>query len=725
MAFAALSFAAVSCVEEEVHKPGEADADGCYGVYFPAQESALTLDPAEPLTATIAVVRTVSTEEITVPVKLTDETGIFAISELKFEDGQTESTIEVTFENAEVGVKYACALAIEDPQYASKYSSNPVYLDFSVVREKWNDLGKGTYADKAGLWKSFTKEVTILQNDLNKNLFRLVMIAGPEEYIYTDKSPANLELKVLKKGDTLFDGEVKIEEDDLVVYNPFDTGFLESSYNDNIWMYHPAWFNNMSLSHNRVLQYQPDGTPAGIQLAPMFYLPNAGAGSNQTEVDGVIVITFPGAVLTDYSLKIETGLAEEGELPVQFTLGPDVASAKYAVYEGQLNSAQKQKFAEAIGAGTETAAKDVPEGGLFSVTLEKTGVYTIIGVTFDAEGKPQESEVAEFSYLAQDDTKPVTVSAGMVATGKYGENNSSDNTLEYYVYGKDIVEAKIELFTTDELEAKYDDCVKALMKTKSLSDEELAKINSAESLVGIFTDRAPGTSYTMLVWASNGYEAKVIAVTAKTTGKLEVTLEEMLGTYAVNGTSYFNGPLEKPETWIIEASDNSEKGNIMLTAFASLRCQNPIYATVDTDLNIISIPDYQFFMAIEAQDWNMYFANGNSANPITFNIIGKGKFSGPSELFGIYIEKISDGSELGYYDAYTSISAVKVVKEDEPAAPALKNSIYTGALTGTATPNRRIVMMNAEREVKAAEFTVGSAEPFKAEKNFIRVDRLF
>lgn len=44
LSFLAMSAMLLSCAKEDEHQPGEPEQDGCYGVYFPAQESKLTLD---------------------------------------------------------------------------------------------------------------------------------------------------------------------------------------------------------------------------------------------------------------------------------------------------------------------------------------------------------------------------------------------------------------------------------------------------------------------------------------------------------------------------------------------------------------------------------------------------------------------------------------------------------------------------------------------------------
>ena len=123
LALAAVSLTAVACVKEAPFQPGDPEEEGCYGVYFPAQESDLVRDPADEKTATISVMRTNTEGAITVPVTVVDTAGIFTVSPLVFEDGQTESSISLEFPDAEVGVTYELSLSIDDWQYASKYSS--------------------------------------------------------------------------------------------------------------------------------------------------------------------------------------------------------------------------------------------------------------------------------------------------------------------------------------------------------------------------------------------------------------------------------------------------------------------------------------------------------------------------------------------------------------------------------------------------------------------------
>ena len=137
---AAMSLATVSCVEEYQYEKGEADLDGCYGVYFPVQEAtgAHTYDPSMTTEAVFTVARTNSEGAIEVPIDYTEShEGIFNVPSAVFADGQTETTITVTFPNSDNGVNYELHLAINDPQYASKYQDGDLNVDFSVLRVEW------------------------------------------------------------------------------------------------------------------------------------------------------------------------------------------------------------------------------------------------------------------------------------------------------------------------------------------------------------------------------------------------------------------------------------------------------------------------------------------------------------------------------------------------------------------------------------------------------------
>lgn len=534
-----LTLVLAACQEEKV-EPGEKDLDGCYGVYFPAQDKAvkLVLDPAEPTSTKITVMRKNSEGEITVPVTVADTSKLFKFAPITFKDGQAETTIDVTFDGIGIGNTYLASLTIEDPAYASKYNSNPISIDVKVLREKWNNLGVGTWVEHGVFNFDAPENVIIHQNDLDKTKYRIYMRypdpekEGEEYALYSPKSDEYLSLRLLKSGEVLKStkAELKVDKDGLVLFDIFDTGIPYDTGAPNIWFVHPF---NLSFPvnlwyYNKVISYQDDGvTPAGIQLAPYYYINGLGA-IDRSQEDGIITIVFPGAVLTDYTINVSVGETVDGEIPVKFALGADVATAKYAVYEGELSKAAAERHANAIVKGDEES-KVVPETGAVSLTLDKSGVYSLVAVSLDDKNEFQESAVSTFNYVAKGDEEkyPVTVSAGLELTSRYEpEGYTKVNSALFYVYGKNLTEVKASLIPTAKLDpAKLDSLAR---EPKSVSDSILNLVNTT-GWTDLFTELAPVTDYTLIVWASNGYRSKVVTSEITTEGLARV--KKGTGTY--------------------------------------------------------------------------------------------------------------------------------------------------------------------------------------------------
>lgn len=519
---AAVSTVLFSCKENEPYEWAEGDVAGCYGVYFPAQEAAgsHSLDPTQDPVATFTVKRTNTDGAITVPVVATySEDGIFTMTPVQFENGQSETTFTLSFPGAVAGTTYKASFEIQDPQYASKYNSNPIALDYTVLIEKWNSIGKGMWRDDfvTSLFKveNVEYEVEILENEMTPGFYRVV-------YPYDSKYPYN--------GDGDWDSsqtyyfEIHAEKPNQV-WIPVQNSGMNWGYG-YMWMGSYAGYQivNKGKSLADVADYLGK-LEKGVITFPTKSLLFGMEDYNDfalyyANTNGMFRLCLPGAVLTDWSIKVEAGETSEGVMPVALTLGADVAKVKYAVYEGTLSATQISNKTAGITDGSEANVSEyVPVEGqnVIGVTLEKTGVYTLVAVTFDASGEAHESASVEFDYVAKGDEVPVDVHCGLTVTDKYTpEGYTSENSLEYYIYGKDLKDVKVGIFSQFDM-SDVQACVKALMESKSVSASVLAEIND-KGVTDIASGLSPGTTYYLLVWASNGYESDIVSAIATTNG---------------------------------------------------------------------------------------------------------------------------------------------------------------------------------------------------------------
>lgn len=534
-ALAVLSFPlfTVACVEEaDSYTPGEPDVEGCYGVYFPAQEIGGVIAPTDPTSVTISAARTNASGAITVPLELADETGVFTLGELSFADGQKESTVVLDFSKADVGVQYECSITVaNDPLYISNYSHGNISFDFSVMRVKWVSLGMAKYNDMLPLYNGVPEifyESELQQREDSPNNFRLVkpyatfisdlgLPTGrePDEYLY---------FNLLQPGQTL-SGQ-KITKDGLVYFQPHFIGLWLSQYSDDVEIMHPAHFkttpSESDWTNNRVLQYQKNGLPAAIQLAPFYYMPNNG-GFNYSDTEGLITIIFPGAVLTDYTLKVQASETDsQGVLPLAFTTGSDVAKVKYGIYEGVLSATQAQAKVAEINEN-EKAASFVPDHNeaydVVGVNCGVTGEYTVVAVSYDAKGIAQTSAYTDFKYLAAgDEDHAVVVVAGLEKTNRFqAQGYNSENSLAFYVSGKNLESVRLGVYEYAKYSANPENIHNSLLKTSPVDEETLAAIND-KGYDDLFIELSSGTKYVLVVAASNGYATKFVVAEETTDG---------------------------------------------------------------------------------------------------------------------------------------------------------------------------------------------------------------
>lgn len=352
-------------------------------------------------TFSIPVNRQVTDEAITVNLTHTDKTGFYTIpSTVTFAEGQSEATIEVTYDaaNMEYNNYMPNTIFIAAQEYTTPYGAS-FYAFTAGAPLTWKSLGMGKYIDN---WFEHEAEVEILQCEQDENKFRVIMpyeeYDGDDYFDMSGEMDDYLELTIKQPGEIL--NGVEITRNDLVYFPIYSTGAIHPTYDDIVNLIHPASFSGEheedEYSYNRILEKDENGLPALIQLAPYYYMLQNG-GWNYTQEDGMIQIYFPGNDPKDYSLDIVyTGKTVnlDGENFASFTLtmGEDVEEVKYVLVPGV---EAEDVVADIVEGNIET--ESVTVSGDYQVKVSYSGRYAIVAVAF-ANGKAVDSNYALFRY---------------------------------------------------------------------------------------------------------------------------------------------------------------------------------------------------------------------------------------------------------------------------------------------------------------------------------------
>lgn len=535
--------------------PGEPEVEGCYGVYFPAQEASgsHTYDPSMAPEVTFKVARRVSKGSIEVPVILTaSEDGIFQKETLKFEDGQTETEMKVSFPDSKNGVEYKMSLSITDPQYASKYLEGATNIDFSVLRVQWMDFLNPETNEPAILtfnegWWGEVHTATMKYYEVDGVRY---CVASCNE-VAEDGSPLGI------WGDSIgvtFDfiwDTNKVNEDGYQVID-VKRQYLGFDYADNMaskpekdaaagvyfydW-YHflttdggysgkwGSWENFLKANPGAYAQSYYDGN-GGFYFNLKYHVPSAGGGWTPSEFD--VVAVSDGFVRVDYSLSAEADYTEGGVSTVYFEAGRDVAKIMLAAVEGKITNNKIEELASSIADGTCSDAIEVegleydPETDLqyaaSELSFEKSGLYTAVAVAFDESGKAKSSASVVLDYVAADDeTFDVTFEIGVEDTPvRYAPAGfNSYNSFGYYLLGENITEVRMGVFSTADVTKNGLDAVVSALRSSNkyvAADSVLVQINAVGGFANIITNLKDDTSYTLVAWATNGTKATVKTV---------------------------------------------------------------------------------------------------------------------------------------------------------------------------------------------------------------------
>ena len=528
---AALTLSFVAC-EEEPWGPGEQDLLDCHGLFFP-QEQALDYEatPGEAEFITLVAERTLDEAEAYVPYELISEDGFFFMEDefIYFDEDQKRSIFKVYFSDEyETGKKYTCTIKVTDPQYVANYGLSSNELTFSVTIVDWESMGEGLWRDD--FFSSYVaaigaeikapyheKKVSFYQRKDLPGYYRVDNVFSPDFISYmVDGNTDNVEAyKDFCPAPSLYINATNPDK----VYIDFQFAFVcPSGQYGEVYICSDVE-EVFDSGYSNLYGTLKDGSITFPKNSLVAYLPSAGAA--YANVSGKQRIVLPGYEPYDFSVAVEVSPSTGGVLPVEFTLGPNVANVQYKFFEGHLSDVDMVSKLDEVkkGAGTQV----VSASGVYELTLPKTGLYTIIACSFDAKGEFKEYAVQKFGYDSATDPKDVDIHLGLIVSNKYaGAGLTDENSMEFYVYGTEITNAKVAMYK----KANYDDFRESIEKEfqyyiPALEREQLAQLNGI-GYTGVINNLDPGTEYVLVVEAGNGYHSGVFTTTAFTAGEFDL-----------------------------------------------------------------------------------------------------------------------------------------------------------------------------------------------------------
>lgn len=359
---------------------------GAPGVYFSNTANAYLELSDDSNTIVYPVYRDDAGAELTVGVTVTpvyeyESNDMYSFpSSVTFPAGSKVADFVITYDisKTELGVEQEYELVLDAEP--NPFSSNNVVITL-VNPAPWELIGTdGVYYDYGwGVDPDYNEsvQVSVWQQQLDRNLFR---VSNP--YIgWNGDANSYFEFRLLQPGDNFLGVDITME--DLVGFTLYYIQY-DSDEQDDIYLAFPGIFNVMGeesyWTGSRVVEYQDNGLPGLIQIAPLYYLYNSGGVYNYPDLTPYVYINFPGYVSLDTSLSVtyEGILTPDSQEQVVLLnveeLGSDITEARAAVGPG--------KSADAILSGMENGSidyVDVESTGLLYVDFgndNETGDYT-------------------------------------------------------------------------------------------------------------------------------------------------------------------------------------------------------------------------------------------------------------------------------------------------------------------------------------------------------------
>ena len=369
-------------------------------VYF-SSELASTVELSKSASYFNVQISRVKTDDaITVPItaQLAENSNFTVPASVTFQPGEKTAAIKIAYnpENITYGSYEDITLAIGDANYTTDYGYSS--YSFKAGATEWVDIttNKSTGLMREDLLTTFFKfnsdnpvwNVKIQKSVINEGMYRIV---EPYSDMYQQDVAAGADGETYdtsKEHNWVIDAT----DPDYVYFGYCKTG-LDVGYGEITVTSMAYYYLNSGLTLDQVKAQHPEafGTLSdGMISMPANSMLISMASYNEGSLykagkDGLFAVALPGSVIADYSVSAEytgrfTDASNNDFANINFTLGEDVASVKYALVA---STADVSATVQGIIDGT-VKSEEASQTGSVSIGYTESGKYKLVWVVYNA-----------------------------------------------------------------------------------------------------------------------------------------------------------------------------------------------------------------------------------------------------------------------------------------------------------------------------------------------------
>lgn len=583
------------------------DVDGAQ-VYFPENVTTQHSISDDVTSIAIPVKRIVKDEALTVAILASDESELFTIpSSVTFAAGKETSELLITFDRTKLedGKEYPLSFLINDEDNSTPYGNR--MLSITVAPWPWEELGTGKFRDDwlCAMFKGGNPEIEVTVHK-HKSKAGIYMIEEMYGWPFLTE---------------FFGADQETVEAQAVTYTPAN---ITIDCSDPNKVFFPRQFTGVTDIDSSYGDYEiatlsgGEGTLVnGVITFPKEALGLlCKAGNSKANKNGLFRIILPGYEAVDYSLAAVYGGMKVGSdnetatAVVDFTYGADVTGISY-VFVSDDATDKADEIAAEIVAGT---AENIYEVKNFEVGAEKVSIeaeltapaaYTVVALPKDKSGKLLAGEVSASTFYFPGMAGAVPdndIAATLIKVSEYPDaadyvSQCPDySSFVYEISGTDMKSVKIYINTTYVIEnieiqsggLTLQEAVRQYGKEFGAS--EMAELAETGKYWNLSTDLASGTSYTLVVEATNNYgKTKLIQSEPFRVGVPPYTGELAIGKYDMSYVADAENTFEN----VFEVVPTVGSGTEFFVKDFAMEDDTQWYATYDSGKSTLTLSGVQ------------------------------------------------------------------------------------------------------------------------------------